>query len=148
MGLRGKLLKTLESKAANSKDPDGWLEDLKANLDKSIAKHGSDSEQSRKWRILVCDQLEERDRRPEARLLWEAQVESLRRTKGANDIETVNAESRLAIDLGFAGEYPEAKLLLQHVYDVRTAALGEDDEGSQWAKRQIEMIDGASDLDE
>jgi hypothetical protein len=145
MGFRDKLLKSLESKVANGKDPDAWLEDLKANLDKSIAKHGVDSEQSRKWRILVCDLLEQRDRRSEARLLWEAQVESLKRTNGSDDLETVNAESRLAIDLGFTGDYREARLLLEHIYEVRIAALGPDDEGSQWAKRQIEMIDGASD---
>jgi hypothetical protein len=146
MGLRdqrAKLLRKLESKISSGKDPEGWLEELKSNLDKSISQNGIDSEQSRKWRILVCDQLQGLGRYDEEKLLWEAQTESLRRSKGAEDVETAIAEGRLALDLGFLGDYAQARVILQHVYDVLSVKLEPDDERTDWARRQIEMIDDA-----
>jgi hypothetical protein len=151
MGLkdqRAKLLGKLESRISTGKDPEGWLEDLKGNLDKSIDRHGIDSNQSQKWRLLVCDQLQALGRYDEEKFLWEAQADSLRRTKGPDDVDTVGAEGRLALDLGLLGDYARARVILQHVYDVLVQKLEPGDQRTDWARRQIEMIDEAFDSDD
>ncbi|MGB8196059.1 MAG: tetratricopeptide repeat protein [Acidimicrobiales bacterium] len=146
--VRKKFVDKYESKITTGKDPEGWLEDMKRFLDKSIARNGIDSKQSRKWRLLVCDQLQGLGRYDEERLLWEAQVKSLRRSKGTEDLETAMAEGRLAQDLRLLGEFDEARVILQHVYGILTEQLDPDDDRTEWVKREIEMIDDEVESDD
>jgi hypothetical protein len=144
MGLserRDKIIGKLQSKMAEGDDPEGWLEGLKSTLDGAIARHGIDSKQSRRARILVCDLLHDLGRFDEERLLWEAQVQSVQRAKGDNEIEIAFDEGRLALDLGLLGEYEQAKVILERVYVVLTSKLGPEHERTLWVKQQIETVD-------
>lgn len=133
---------------AEGDDPEGWLESLKSTLDGAIARHGIDSKQSRRARILVCDLLHKLGRFDEERLLWEAQIQSVQRAKGDNEIEIAFDEGRLALALGFLGHYAEAKGILERVHRTLTTSLGPEHERTLWAKTQIEALDEYLNSDE
>jgi len=138
---RDKIIWKLQSKMAEGDDREGWLESLKSTLDGAIARHGIDSKQSRRARILVCDLLHKLGRFDEERLLWEAQIQSVRRAKGDNEIEIAFDEGRLALALGFLGDYAEAKGILERVHRTLTTRLGPEHERTLWAQTQIETLD-------
>jgi hypothetical protein len=126
---------------AKGEHADGYLEDLKRNLDSEIARSGQDSDCANLARYLVAVQLEQMTRRPEAQLLWETQLENARRQLGANDAGTLRMEEYSACNLYGMGNRTEAKVLFTHIFNVRQRELGSDHEETQWASRWIASID-------
>ena len=118
-------------------DPEYLTKLQKGQLDRSIRRHGVDGDRSNHLRHLIAAQLERRQRFDEARLLREVVLESKRRTKGIDDVETLLAETRLAASLLKSGRFEEAHRLQLHAAERFEATLGPDDERTVAARRVL-----------
>jgi predicted house-cleaning noncanonical NTP pyrophosphatase (MazG superfamily) len=138
---RSNIFRKVVVRLAKSGSDEMWLEIWKEKLDEAIAEFGIDSGKAQKARETVCDHLDAVGRISEARLLWEAQAESYRRSKGEDDRGTLVTECRLAVDLARTGEMARARDLLVHALNAMTVKPEPDREEIEWIRRQIAAID-------
>jgi len=114
----------------------------KGQLDRAIRRHGVDGERSNFVRQHIATQLERRQRLDEARLLREAILESRRRTKGHDHLDTLIAESCLSANLWKSGRFEEGRSLQLHVVDRLDATRGTDDEWTVLARQNLARLYG------
>jgi hypothetical protein len=124
------------------KDPDQLLEMKRGILDRQIRVHGVDGGPTANSRADVAKQLDRMDRHDEARLLWEQIVAAYHRNQGSDDLSTVHYEEWLAVNLIESGRVDEGRVLLEHVYNVRLAALGSEDEATEGVLRRLKSVEG------
>ena len=125
-------------------DPEEVLQRYEKLLDRQIRVHGVDGGPTANARGMVAKQLEKMERLVEARVLWEQTVAAYRRSRGADDIYTMEYEEWLAANLMKSGLRREARPLVVHICDVRLRTLGAGNEATIRAQRRLEVLDGAS----
>ncbi len=77
----------------------------------------------------------------EARLYWEALVESCRRSHGEDDKVTLKAKQFLAVNLAETGARTPARELFRDVYGRGLRARGSLDESTVFAKQWLDSLE-------
>ncbi len=68
----------------------------------------------------------------------------MRRNNGEENLMTAFAYQALANNFGLTGEYQEAEMNLQRVYDIRLKILGDSDDQTIFALDQLARVKGVS----
>jgi len=126
---------------ATGKNAEENLQMWRDQLERAIEKSGVNSFRAAQTRNFLAQHLEEMGNYGEALPLREEQLGIFRAQQGLEHVETLAAESLVAIDLWGVGELSVARDLFVHIRDVFERTEGPDFETAEYAKGMISKLD-------